>query len=71
ERSDPFVPGTMIEKYELREGVLIRGTVQHARYLYKTDRPKTAVLSYRASYSLQQACQAKPALPTEKIGTFP
>ncbi|HIA18688.1 MAG TPA: transcription termination factor Rho, partial [Planctomycetaceae bacterium] len=31
ERSDPFVPGTMIEKYELREGVLIRGTVQHAR----------------------------------------
>jgi transcription termination factor Rho len=31
ERSDPFVPGTMIEKYELREGVLIRGTVQQAR----------------------------------------
>ena len=42
-----------------------------ARYLYKTDRLKTAALSYRASYSLQQACQAKPALPTEKIGTFP
>jgi len=31
ERSDPFVPGTMIEKYDLREGVLIRGTVQQAR----------------------------------------
>ena len=31
ERSDPFVPGTMIEKYELREGLMIRGTVQHAR----------------------------------------
>ena len=31
ERSDPFVPGTMIEKYGLREGVLIRGTVQQAR----------------------------------------
>jgi transcription termination factor Rho len=31
ERSDPFVPGTMIEKYGLRQGVMIRGTVQHAR----------------------------------------
>jgi transcription termination factor Rho len=31
ERSDPFVPGTMIEKYGLREGVMIRGLVQHAR----------------------------------------
>jgi transcription termination factor Rho len=31
ERSDPFVPGTMIEKYGLRQGVLIKGTVQPAR----------------------------------------
>jgi transcription termination factor Rho len=31
ERSDPFVPGTMIEKYRLRPGVMIRGTVQPAR----------------------------------------
>jgi len=31
ERSDPFVPGTMIEKYALRQGVMIRGTVQPAR----------------------------------------
>ncbi|MDX1943770.1 MAG: transcription termination factor Rho, partial [Pirellulaceae bacterium] len=31
ERSDPFVPGTMIEKYGLREGVVLRGTVQPAR----------------------------------------
>jgi transcription termination factor Rho len=31
ERSDPFVPGTMIEKYGLRQGILIRGLVQHAR----------------------------------------
>ena len=31
ERSDPFVPGTMIEKYGLRQGLLIRGLVQHAR----------------------------------------
>ena len=31
ERSDPFVPGTMIEKYGLRQGVLITGLVQHAR----------------------------------------
>ena len=31
ERSDPFVPGTMIEKYSLRQGVMIRGTVQPAR----------------------------------------
>jgi transcription termination factor Rho len=31
ERSDPFVPGTMIEKYGLRQGVMIRGTVQPAR----------------------------------------
>ena len=31
ERSDPFVPGTMIEKYRLRQGVMIRGTVQPAR----------------------------------------
>ena len=30
-RSDPFVPGTMIEKYRLREGVMIQGMVQHAR----------------------------------------
>jgi transcription termination factor Rho len=31
ERSDPFVPGTMIEKYGLRQGVMITGTVQQAR----------------------------------------
>ncbi len=31
ERSDPFVPGTMIEKYGLREGVIISGMVQQAR----------------------------------------
>ena len=31
ERSDPFVPGTMIERYGLRPGVMIRGTVQPAR----------------------------------------
>jgi transcription termination factor Rho len=30
-RSDPFVPGTMIEKYRLREGLMIRGMVQRAR----------------------------------------
>ena len=31
ERTDPFVPGTMIEKYNLRQGVMIRGLVQQAR----------------------------------------
>ena len=31
ERSDPFVPGTMVEKYGLREGVLINGMVQQNR----------------------------------------
>lgn len=31
ERSDPFVPGTMIEKLGLRAGVMIRGQVQPAR----------------------------------------
>src|SRR5438552_6401633 len=31
ERSDPFVPGTMIEKFRLREGVLINGMVQQGR----------------------------------------
>jgi len=31
ERSDPFVPGTMIEKFGLREGVLLNGMVQQAR----------------------------------------
>ena len=31
ERSDPFVPGTMIERYGLRQGVMIRGTVQPGR----------------------------------------
>jgi transcription termination factor Rho len=31
ERTDPFVPGTMIEKFSLREGVLICGMVQHHR----------------------------------------
>ncbi len=31
ERTDPFVPGTMIEKFGLRQGVMIRGMVQQAR----------------------------------------
>jgi len=31
ERTDPFVPGTMIEKFNLREGVMIHGLVQHHR----------------------------------------
>lgn len=31
ERSDPFVPGTMIEKFGLREGLLLSGMVQHHR----------------------------------------
>ena len=31
ERSDPFVPGTMIEKFGLRPGVMIKGKVQPAR----------------------------------------
>ncbi len=31
ERSDPFVPGTMIEKFALRPGVMITGKVQPAR----------------------------------------
>jgi transcription termination factor Rho len=30
-RSDPFVPGTMIEKFQLRQGVMVRGMVQFAR----------------------------------------
>ena len=31
ERSDPFVPGTMIERFGLREGVLLKAMVQQAR----------------------------------------
>ncbi|QDU96870.1 transcription termination factor Rho [Lignipirellula cremea] len=31
ERTDPFVPGTMIEKYRLRPGVMIRGFIQQTR----------------------------------------
>ena len=31
ERTDPFVPGTMIEKFGLREGLLLHGTVQRHR----------------------------------------
>ena len=31
ELTDPFVPGSMIEKYGLREGVMISGMVQPAR----------------------------------------
>jgi transcription termination factor Rho len=31
ERTDPFVPGTMIEKFGLREGLLIHGMVQRHR----------------------------------------
>ena len=31
ERTDPFVPGTMIEKFGLREGIYIRGSIQPAR----------------------------------------
>ncbi len=31
ERSDPFVPGTMIDRFGLRPGVMIRGILQQAR----------------------------------------
>jgi len=31
ERTDPFVPGTMIDKFNLREGVMVHGMVQHHR----------------------------------------
>ncbi|MFG0261800.1 MAG: transcription termination factor Rho, partial [Novipirellula sp. JB048] len=31
ERSDPFVPGTMIEKFGLRQGVFLKAMVQQAR----------------------------------------
>ncbi|MBU6276401.1 MAG: transcription termination factor Rho, partial [Planctomycetes bacterium] len=31
ERTDPFVPGTMIERFRLREGVFIKGMVQPGR----------------------------------------
>jgi transcription termination factor Rho len=31
ERTDPFVPATMIERFGLRQGLMIRGLVQHAR----------------------------------------
>ena len=31
ERTDPFVPGTMIEKFSLREGVLLNALVQQSR----------------------------------------
>jgi len=31
ERTDPFVPGTMIEKFGLREGLMINGMVQQGR----------------------------------------
>ncbi len=31
ERTDPFVPGTMIEKFSLRPGLMIKGLVQSAR----------------------------------------
>ncbi len=31
ERSDPFVPGTMVERYRVREGVFIKGLVQPGR----------------------------------------
>ena len=31
ERTDPFVPGTMIERYKLREGVFIKALVQPGR----------------------------------------
>jgi transcription termination factor Rho len=30
-RSDPFVPGTLIERYRLRQGVYVNGLVQHSR----------------------------------------
>jgi transcription termination factor Rho len=31
ERSDPFVPGTMIDRYGLRQGLMVRAMVQQAR----------------------------------------
>ena len=31
ERTDPFVPGTMVEKFGLREGLMLHGMVQRHR----------------------------------------
>jgi len=31
ERTDPFVPGTMIEKFSLRQGLIVRANMVHAR----------------------------------------
>ena len=39
DRSDPFVPGTMIEKYGLREGLIVRGKVQPC-LLYTSPSPR-------------------------------
>lgn len=33
ERTDPFVPGTLIERFGLRQGVMVRGFVQQTRKL--------------------------------------
>ncbi len=56
ERSDPFVPGTMIEKFGLRAGVMIRGQVQPAR---KQQGPRLRELTDIDGYTPEEYTEIK------------
>jgi transcription termination factor Rho len=56
ERSDPFVPGTMIEKFNLRAGVMIRGQVQPAR---KQQGPRLRELTDIDGYTPDEYLEVK------------
>lgn len=56
-RSDPFVPGTMIEKFQLREGVMVHGLVQHAR---KQQGPRLKEITHVDGMSPEDYLEVKP-----------
>ena len=56
-RSDPFVPGTMIEKYQLREGLMIKGMVQHAR---KQQGPRLKEIESIDGMTPEEYAEVKP-----------
>jgi len=56
-RSDPFVPGTMIEKFQLREGVMVHGLVQHAR---KQQGPRLKEITHVDGMSPEDYLEVRP-----------
>ena len=56
-RSDPFVPGTMIEKFHLREGIMVHGMVQHAR---RQQGPRLKEITNIDGMSPEEYVEVKP-----------